>query len=90
MIVVVSYRPSGYNTCRGCVMEEWESELAFGEFETREEAADFIAKEEAEQEKRAKPGEPIGREYSVVDGELLFDGYGAKQALDELLEGTES
>ena len=89
MFIVISYLQSGYNVVMGCVTEKWQSDLKLEEFETKEQAAEFIAQEEADQHKHRKYGEPFSRKYAIIEGECLIDHYvGAKEALDVLLKGS--
>jgi len=88
MFVVISYLKSGYNSAMSCVTESWHSDLILREFETREAAAEFIAEEEARQIRIRKYGEPLNREYIVIEGRSLTDCEPAKRVLDVLLEGS--
>jgi len=86
---VISYLRSGYNRVMGCIMEQWGSQLTIQEFETKEQAAEFIAQEEADQAKNREYGEPLHKTYMVVEGKnLTCDFMSAKQSLDILLEGS--
>ena len=68
-----------------CEMERWNSDLQVEYFETKEEAADFIASEEARKENYT-----IDRIYTVIEGNSMTDKYllSAKETLDILLEGS--
>jgi hypothetical protein len=89
MFIVVSYLSDGCNYCMGCKMESWGSDLVFDEFETKEQAAEFVAAEETRQEKKCGPGEPLHREYVIIEGKLLIGRLeSAKRALDILLEDS--
>jgi len=90
MFIVISYLDSGSNSCMGCTMESWDSDLIFSEWDTKEEAADFIASEEARQAKIHKANNTQNtREYAVINGEFIHwqeDVISAKEMLDILLK----
>ena len=90
MFIVISYLESGSNYARGCLMESWDSDLEVGEFDTREEAADWIAEQEAQQARNCATNTPDRREYWVMEGKCITDWLlPAKEALDILLEEEE-